>query len=167
MDKIAQLRQKLQEAVGVTPNLPIMATVIDIQDDHCSVKLTSGLELTDVRLKATISEGNEFMIITPVIGSDVMLLSSTGNLDNLTVIKVDQVQKIEIRQNGLQIITDSSDKKVSVKNDQVSLIAIMTDLATLLKQLKVFTPIGPSGTPLPDSIEAITEFETKFNQLLK
>ncbi len=167
MDKIAQIRQLLHEVIKVKPNLPIQAMVTAVHHDYCSVQLVSGLELSDVKLKATISKGNEFMVITPVIGSVVTLLSNTGNLDNLTVIKVDQVQKIEIRQNGLQIITDSKDSKVSVKNQDTSLVDILTDLATLLKQLKVYTPTGPSGLPLPDTITAITKFETKFKQLLK
>lgn len=167
MDKIAKIKEKLKEIVDIPENLPITATVTGITGDHCSVKLTSGLELTDVKLKATINDDKDYILFTPVVGSKVVLISLTGNLDNLTVLKVDQVQKIELQQNGLSILVDSNDKKVAVKNDKVSLKEVFSDLATLLKQLKVFTPIGPSGTPLPDSIAAITQFEMKFKQLLK
>ena len=70
-------------------------------------------------------------------------------------------------QDGLEVLIDSTDKKVSIKNDQVSLLGILNDLATLLKQLKVYTPAGPSGTPLPDTIAAIQQLEVDYKQLIK
>ena len=70
-------------------------------------------------------------------------------------------------ENGLTVEIDSTDGKVKIKNAETSLFDIMQDLSTLLKQLKVYTPAGPSGTPLPDSIMAIQQFETKFKKILK
>jgi hypothetical protein len=54
-----------------------------------------------------------------------------------------------------------------LKNAVVDFKEVLDDLATLLKQLKVFTPVGPSGTPLPDTILAIEQFEYKVGQILK
>lgn len=167
MEKLKEIKAKLIEAVGANPNLPLTGTVESVEGDSCSVRLKSGLVLTDVKLKATITEGNSYFIPTPKIGSTVVLLSLSGLLDNLTVIKFDEIEKLEYKQNGLEFIVDSTDGKVSIKNKAVSLLEILTDLATTLKQLKVFTPVGPSGTPLPDSILAIEQFELKFKTLLK
>lgn len=167
MDKLKEIRKKLIEAVNANPNLPLTGTVKSVEGDSCSVQLKSGLVLTDVKLKATITEGDSYLIPTPVKGSTVVLLSLSGSLDNLTVIKFDEIEKLEYKQNGLELIFDSTDGKVSIKNEAVSLLEILTDLANTLKQLKVFTPVGPSGTPLPNSILAIEQFETKFKTLLK
>lgn len=167
MDKISQIKEKLIEVVGVKPNLPITAKVVAIDGDHCTVRLTSGLELSDIKLKATINEETDFMLLTPAIGSSVIVMSFTGDLDNLFVVKVDQVESIEMKRNGLAILLDGQDQKVSIKNESVSLKELFSDLSSLLKALKVFTPTGPSGTPLPESITAITNFELKFKQLLK
>jgi|SRR5690606_23731174 len=106
-------------------------------------------------------------LVTPKANTKVQILSLSGGLENMVVIKVDEVEKIEIVQGELEVVIDSTDNKVGVKNSVCSLKDLLQELADLLKQLKVFTPAGPSGTPLPDSIIAITQFETKFNQLLK
>lgn len=166
MGDFSEIKKKLKEIVAANSNLPISGIVESVSGDSCSVKIKSGLVLTDVKLKATI--GNEdYLILTPKVGSAVLLLSLSGDLDNLTVIKVDQLEKMEYSQGGLIVLADSTDGKVSIKNNQASLVDIMTDLATLIKQLKVSTAMGPSGTPLPDTILAIEQFEMKFNQLLK
>jgi len=167
MDTPAQIKSLLKDIIGANPNLPITGIVQSIQGQSCTVKLISGLDISDVKLKATIDEQSDFILVTPKIGSSVLMLSSSGDLTNMTVIKADQFDKIEICQGGLELLIDSTDSKLSIKNESVSLKEIFTDLGTLLKGLKVFTPMGPSGTPLPDTITAIDSFETKFNQLLK
>jgi hypothetical protein len=167
MDTPTEIKTLIKKIVGANPNLPITGTVVSVQGESCTVKIVSGLVLTDVKLKATINEQKDFILVTPKVDSSVIMLSSTGDLNNLTIVKTDQFEKIEISQSGLIILIDSSDGKISIKNENVTLKEILTDLSTLLKSLKVFTPMGPSGTPLPDSITAIESFETKFNQLLK
>lgn len=167
MDTPAQIKALIKQIVGANSNLPVTGIVQSIQGESCTVKLISGLDISDVKLKATIDDQSDFILVTPKVGSSVLMLSSTGDLTNMTVIKADQFEKIEICQGGLELLIDSSDSKLSIKNEAVSLKEIFTDLGILLKQLKVFTPMGPSGTPLPDSIIAIESFETKFNQLLK
>ncbi|OBX20956.1 MULTISPECIES: hypothetical protein [Bizionia] len=167
MADLSDVKKLLREVVGANPNLPITATVLSVTGDRCKVKLKSGLELTDVKLKATINDSENYILVTPKANSKVQILSLSGRLDNMTVIKVDEVEKIEIVQGELDIIIDSTDNKVGVKNSVCSLKDLFQEFADLLKQLKVYTPAGPSGTPLPDSILAITQLETKFNQLLK
>lgn len=167
MDKLSEVKKRLKEIVGVNPNLPITAIVISVEGDSCTVELKSGLRLSDVKLKATIGGATNYLTPTPKVGSTVVLISLSGNLDNLTIIKFDEIEKLSYKQDGLEFIVDSTDGKVSVKNETVSLLEILNDLATTLKQFKVFTPVGPSGTPLPPTILAIEQFETKFKQLLK
>jgi hypothetical protein len=167
MDTPAEIKALLKKIVGANSNLPITGEVVSVQGESCTVKLVSGLELTDVKLKPIISGQKDFILLTPKVGSSVIMLSSTGDLNSLTVIKADQFEKIEIAQGGLAILVDSADSKISIKNDQVTLKEIWTDLVAVLKELKVHTPMGPSGTPLPDSVLAIQNVETKINQLLK
>lgn len=167
MDKPAEIKKLLQQVVGANPNYPIRGTVTAIDGQTCTVKLVTGLEVSGVRLKATVGDDEDYVLITPKVGTDVLMLADNGTLDGLTVIKADVAEKFEIKQGGLVFLIDGSDGKVQIKNANASLIDIFTDLAELLKVLKVFTPMGPSGTPLPASIQAIEAFKTKFNQLLK
>lgn len=167
MDKAAQVKALLKEIIGAVPFLPILGEVTAVSGETCSVKIASGLELTDVKLKATINGNTDYLLLTPVIGSTVMMLSNTGTLENMTVIKVDQAQKMEYAQGGLKILADGTDGKVSIKNNDTSLKDIFEDQATFLQQLKVSTSTGPSGTPLPDTIQAIVQWKVKFNKLIK
>ncbi|MEG0760077.1 hypothetical protein [Chryseobacterium sp.] len=166
MDKHVQLKQQLKDLIDANPNFPIVGVVRSIEGDTCTVEVLEELELSDIRLKAT-ADGNDHLLIIPKIGSNVLMLSSDGTVDNMTVIKCDQASKFIFNENGLQVEIDSEDKKVCIKNNQVSLHDILNDLSTLLQQLKVYTPMGPSGTPLPDSILAIQKFETDFKKILK
>ena len=166
-DNLSKIKTALVKAVNANPNLPITGIVESVADDYCSVILMSGLKLTDVKLKATVKYEDNYLLLQPKVGSTVVLMSLSGSLENLAVIKYDEVEKIAYKQNGLEVIIDSTDKKVSIKNTSVSLVDILDDLATLLKQFKVATPSGPSTNVLPDTIARITEFETAFNSLLK
>lgn len=167
MPDVAQIKRLIREIVGANPNLPVTAIVKSVEDDSCTVELKSGLIISDVKLKATINDSDNFLLMTPKIGTSVVMISLSGDMNNLTVVKMNQAEKVEYNQDGLNVLIDSSDWKVQIKNDEVSLHELLTDLTTLLKQLKVFTPSGPSGTPLPDTITALEDFETGFNKLIK
>ncbi len=167
MSDLVEVKRLFKEIVGANPNLPIKGVVKSIEGDACSVVINEKLVVTDVKLKATLNESENGFKIVPKTGSKVLIISLTGELDNLSVIKVDEVEKIEYRQDGLEFLFDSTDKKVMIKNNEVSLVDVFSDLSTLLKQFKVSTPAGPSGMVLPITIAAIEQLETRFNQLLK
>lgn len=166
-DNVQEIKRLLKEIVGANPNLPIKATVLSVQSETVKVILEGGLELTDVKLSATIDESDNYYKLTPKVGSQVLLISLSGDLDNLCVIKVDEVEKFEFKQNGLELLLDSADKKVKIANNNTSLKELFDDLKQLLTQFKVYTPAGPSGTPLPPTITALEQLEIKVDQLLK
>lgn len=166
MSGVAEIKKLLREVVGVNPNLPVVGVVKSVGGDSCTVTLASGLDVSDVKLKATMG-GDDYVVLTPKVGSIVTMLSLSGDVNNMVVVKMDEAEKMEYNQNGLVILADSTDGKVSIKNKSVSLFEILTDLKTLISQLTVSTPNGPSGTPLPPTIAALEQFETKFKQLLK
>ena len=165
MDKLSQLRANFQKMVGANPNYPIDGIVRSIQGDTCTVEI-DGLELSDVGLKAT-ADGSDTLLIVPAVDSNVLLLSTDGSIDNLTVIKADKAQKIIFKENGLEIEIDSTDGKISIKNNTVSLYDLFQKSTDIKKNIKVFTTMGPSGNVLPDVLAKIIDFETSFKQLLK
>ena len=172
MDKYAQLARNIREIVARDPmlknafNLPINGIVKAVENDTCTVEIRKDFEISDIKLKSTANGKNNLLTI-PKIGSKVTMISNDGSIDNLTIIKVDVAEKIIFNENGLNIEIDSTDGKVKIENDNTSLFALLQDLTNLLKQLKVFTSVGPSGTPLPDSIVSIEKFEKDFKMLLK
>lgn len=78
MDKSVQVKRALAQALGINPNLPITATVVSIENDTCTVKLLSELVLSDIRLKATITDDEDSLLIVPKVDSEVILMSQTG-----------------------------------------------------------------------------------------
>ncbi len=167
MDKAAELKRLLREVVGFENSLPIPAKVIEVNGDHCSVEVEEDLVLTDVKLKATIGAGDNQLLITPKIGTNVLLMSLTGELDNLTIVKVDEVESVSFKQKDLSVLLDGKDNKVSVKNSDTSLLDLFGALKDIIGKITVTTPVGPSGTPLPPTITALTKFEQDFKKLLK
>ena len=164
-DKIKKLKEQIRGIVGANPNLPLDGVVKSVSGDVCSVEI-EGLELSDVRLKTT-ADGKDNLLIVPKVGSRVLMLSADGSVDNLTVIKCDAASKIIYNENGLEVEIDSETGKVKLSNSTTSLKDLFDQIADILKTLKVFTPSGPSGTPLPDTIAKVVQFETEFKTILK
>jgi len=91
-------------------------------------------------------------------------------------------ENTERRQFGKSIVTARADEwkveqdkisieltgnKASLKNDSTSIKTILNDILTAIKTLTVSTAVGPSGTPLPPTIQKITSVEQDVNNLLK
>lgn len=73
--------------------------------------------------------------------------------------------KAILQQDGVTL--DLSGGKAALKNDQTNLKAILKEILSTLKSLSVSTAMGPSGTPLPPTIQAIMKCEQLTEQLLK
>lgn len=167
MDKF----RKLGEALKGVGQLGIQATIAAaevkaITGESCTVAV-GDLELTDVRLKATINGENNKVLLLPKVGSVVLIGSLTGDMRDLCVLKIDEVEKLKYEQSGLKIEIDSVSKKISVENENVSLKSLFDDLADIIKTLKLFTANGPTNGLLPDSVLKVTQFETNYKMLLK
>lgn len=173
MDNYRRLIETLKRAIGGNNNIPlVIGTVVSVGGDSCTVSYGAAdnaepLQLQGVRLKATIGDDGNYLLITPKVGSNVVLGSITGNFEDLCVVKVDEIEKIELLQNGLNILVDSTDDKVCVKNKEISLVDLFSKLVEIIRAVQVYTNTGPSGTPLPATLEALNDFETKFKMLLK
>lgn len=168
MDKYAKLNEVFKNAFSQKTGAQlIVGTLKAITDNTCTVEINEGLQLTDVRLKIDVADSNNRLMIFPKVDSLVLMGSLTGDMKDLAIIKCEQIERIEYCQDGTIIKIDSTDGKVSIENESVSLKGLFQQLTDLLKQFKVFTPAGPSGAPLPDTILALTSFETSFKQLLK
>jgi len=167
MDKFSELKKRFRELIDFKNSLPILATVVAVDGVVCTVQINDTLKITDVKLRATSDESDNELLVIPKVKTNVLLLSLTGELDNLTIVKIDEVEKIIYKQDGLEILADGSDQKVSIKNKEKSLLELFQDLKTIIEGITVSTGVGPSGTPLPPTIQALTQFETDFKNLLK
>lgn len=162
MEKLTEFKKLLQR--GAKAQVPIQTEWVKVKSVNWEEKTMvaigemNGLDYDDVLLGL----GHHYR--KPVVGS----LATIGIIDNSAacfMIDAEEVEEVEITdKSGFKMVLNGG--KVLIKNKQVSLFSIMTDLADLLKQLKVSTPNGPSGTPLPPSIQAITKFETDLGKIM-
>lgn len=165
MDKAAKIKQALIDALGINPNLAITAEVVSTQETTCTVKLVSELVLTDVRLCATINESNDLFVIVPKVGSEVVVMSQTGKLSGLMVIKVDAVESISYKKDGFEFIVYGTTGKVTLKNETCNFGALVSSLITEINNAIILTPSG-AGQIAPTTKAKLLELDTKFKTLL-
>ena len=165
MDVAAEIKKALVELIGANPNLPINATIVSVQNDTCTIKVLSGLELSDVRLKATISDDTDTLLITPKVGSEVMVMSQTGKLSGLVVIKVDSVEKIEYKKGDFEFVLDGTTGKITLKKSGANFGSLITSLIDTVIAAQIITPMG-TGTIDPATIAQLNQIKAKFNLIL-
>lgn len=165
MDTAAEIKQSLVKALGITPNLAITATVVSIENDTCTVKLLSELVLSDVRLKATISDDQDYFLIVPKIGSEVILMSQTGALSGLMVLKVDAVEKIIYKKGSFEFVVDGTEGKVKLKKGGANFGNLVSDLIKEISDAIILTPAGP-GQIATSTKTKLTALDTKFKTIL-
>lgn len=172
MSKLTEIRRKLKELMGDRLSLPINCKVVSVEGNSCTVELNGGFQLADVRLMATVNDDNNQFLITPKIGSKALVFSVSGTLDDLVLLKCDQVAKMSYVQDGLEVVIDSSTGKVSVKNDLVSLKDLFVMVHDLIMNLKVMGVGVPPGSLFtsnaidPGTIASLTNLQMKFQSLL-
>jgi phage baseplate assembly protein gpV len=132
--------------------------------------------------------GSNAVFYLPAVGTQVVCWLEGGKNLALGCVfsEVDPVpgdvdENTEVRQFGETITTSKADSwkveqggisveltgnKASLKNDSTGLKTILNDILSAIKTLTVSTGVGPSGTPLPPTIQQITALEQKTEQLL-
>jgi len=164
MDKLSKIKAFIKEIVGANQNLPITATVKSVQGDHCTITLKSKLDVTDVKLKATI-DGDNYLLVIPKVGSKVVVLSLSGELDNLSVIKVDEVERIELIIGDTNFKIDGSGYEINQGSENLKTVFndYITQFGKLCDELnKVVVSIGV--TP---NVAMITQIKMETTQNIK
>lgn len=165
MSKATEIKRALIEALGANPNLPITAEVVSIENRTCTVKLLSELVLSDVRLCATISDEADGLVIVPKVGSEVVLISQTGQLAGLMVIKVDSVETIEYKKADFEFVVDGTTGKVTLKKSGANFGGLINEFIDAVSNAQIITPNGP-GSISPATVTQLQTIKTKFNQIL-
>lgn len=133
-----ELIEILKKAILPDAQLPIITgNVKSVDGDHCTV-VVDGQELTEVRLKATISSTslNDRVLLTPKVGSLVLIGSLTGDLKDLCVLKIDELDKVEIKQGDFELMADIGNNKVKLKADEIEFNGGVNDGMVLLHKLE-------------------------------
>ena len=160
-DDIKQELSKFAEERG--PSAIINATVVFVDETNSSltVKLDSGLELDDVRLRSVIKAGNK-VVLLPAVGSNILIGRIEGG-DDYVVIAVEEIDKIIHIIGTVKIEIDLNG--ILIQKGTETLKKILDDLLAQIKLIIVPTNVGPSGNPL--NAAAFDIIKTRVDNLLK
>lgn len=149
-----ELSRSIAHLMAKNTSLFEIATVVSVDGSNaCVLKLQSDLEVS-VPLRAVDASDSQGFVITPEIGSPVKVLRTSGQI---VITHFSKIQDVSFHFAG----------KYSIKNEQNNLAELISDLLAIVKTLKVSTPSGASGVPLPDVLQKVNDLETKFANLLQ
>lgn len=146
MDKYRRLADLLKGR-NETKETFFTATFVSSQGDTCTINV-DGLELDSVRLKPTTAQTDNKVLLTPAVGSNVLVGSISGDFSNLFVLSADVIDTIEITCNGQNVMD------------------LVSRLIQTLAKAQVITPLG-NGTFDPGVISQLNRIETSFKQIFK
>ena len=152
----------------------VQGVVQEVGEQHCSVKLTSDLILKAVRYKST-EDAVDGVAIIPKVGSNC-LIGYIGNDENrVYLISADEITKVDVKigksanvtidKDGVDVKMDKG--KLKIENNENSLRTLMEDILDIVSKITVSTGTGPSGTPLPPTINAINQQKNNIKTLFK
>ena len=100
MDQYRRLRENLQK-VGSPARLSIYQGIVKAVDgDTCSVEFGK-ITVSGVKLRASVADVQSKMLVTPAVGSAVIVGSLSGDLNNLVVLVIDKIDTIVMGRRGM------------------------------------------------------------------
>lgn len=123
-------------------------------NDTVSVKLASGLEIDDCRLKSVVKEGSK-IILEPKIGSTVLVGSIAGSYD-YAVLAVEEINRMYIKIDGLEFEVKD---KLLLKKGTDTLEKLISEMIDEINKIVVMVGTSPN-------VAALSAIKVRFQQLL-
>jgi hypothetical protein len=145
MDPYRQLRDSLSSLI------PSRATILQgivkaVNGITCTVTIGS-IDVPGVRLRASELDDSSHILITPKVGSPVILGSLSGDLSNLVVLQVDHVASITVNGGSLGGLINIAQLTAKL-NRLVDAFNAHTHSVTVAHPGGTFTTLAPgSSTP--------------------
>lgn len=148
MDNLSSIKESIRKIVGGRAFPAFTAKVEGVDGETCSVSI-DGVKLTDVRLRAVVNGEDSKILVTPKVGSYVLLTDlSGGKFTDLAVISYSEVDKIEITADD-KIVINGGDNNGLVKIDKLT-----EKLNELVEKFNTHTHPVPNGTSSLTSTQA-------------
>lgn len=131
-----RLLDNLRAVMGSSQVCISQGIVKSVDGDRCSVDF-AGLVISDIRLRASLADVNKKMLVVPKVGSAVIVGSLSGDLDNLVVLQVDEVESVTVNGGELGGLV-----KIDELKDQLGKMSSRID--------KIISALSNSGTVAQD-----------------
>jgi len=140
MDQYKELATLIKQASSGGGRVTILQGIVkEVSGVTCTVEIGS-LTVSDVRLRASEKQEETQILITPVIGSAVILASLSGDMTNLVVVAVDVAESITI--NGGKL------------GGLINIEALTAKLNELVQVFNSHTHTAPNGPTTPPTTSA-------------
>lgn len=168
MDSLSEIKKHIEEMAGRKGFVSFTAKVVDVSGETCTAAVDD-LSLSDIRLRSVVNAENSKMLVTPKIGSYVTVLdTSNGNLTDLVVVAVSEVEKIEIDTNGTVIFNGGGNNGLVKIEDLHNRLKALekafnnhTHTITVIGAVPASPATPPSATELPPT--ASNQFQGDFS----
>ena len=140
MDQYKELATLIKQASSGGSRVTILQGIVkEVSGITCTVEIGS-LTVSDVRLRASEKPEETQILITPAIGSAVILVSLSGDMTNLVVVAVDVAESITI--NGGKL------------GGLINIEALTSKLNELVQVFNSHTHTAPNGPTTPPTTSA-------------
>lgn len=140
MDQYKELATLIKQASSGGGRVTILQGIVkEVSGVTCTVEIGS-LTVSDVRLRASEKQEETQILITPAIGSAVILASLSGDMTNLVVVAVDVAESITI--NGGKL------------GGLINIEALTAKLNELVQVFNSHTHTAPNGPTTPPTTTA-------------
>lgn len=148
MDKYRELGENIRDIGGAGRKITIYQGIVNSVDGNlCEVQI-GNISIPDVRLRASETDDDSEMIITPKVGSAVIIGSLSGDLSQLVVLQVDKIETIVINGGKLGGL-------INIEQLTQKLNTIEDDINTLKNAISGWIPVAQDGgSALKTSISA-------------
>lgn len=160
MDAYKRLRDNIKAIAGGQAMTIYQGIVTAIDGDTCTCKFGE-LEIDDIRLRASLAGVEKRMLVTPKVGSAVVVGSLSGDLTALVVLQVDEIDSIEINGGKLggiiniETLTDKINALVDAFNSHTHSLPTGT--------VNVQGSSGPAANAAPISVPAVAKKAERFD----
>ncbi len=140
MDQYRELATLIKQASSGGGRVTILQGIVkEVSGITCTVEIGS-LTVSDVRLRASEKQEETQILITPAVGSAVILASLSGDMTNLVVVAVDVAESITI--NGGKL------------GGLINIEALTAKLNELVQVFNSHTHTAPNGQTTPPTTTA-------------
>lgn len=161
MDQNRRLYDNIRKVFGAMPMSICQGIVTETDGITCSCRFGS-MEVSGIRLRASLTGRDRQMLVVPQKGSAVILGSLSGDLSDLVVLQVDEIERIEINggQLGGLINIEALTEKI---NDLVRAFNSHTH-SIPSGGVAVSGPAGAASNAQPVSVPAIADKADGFDK---
>ena len=143
MDQYRQLRDSI--ASLIPQRAAILQGIVKAVDGITCTVTVGNIDIPGVRLRASELDNDQQLLITPKVGSPVILGSLSGDLTDLAVLQVDQAASITINGGSLGGLINIADLTQRL-NDLVKAFNAHTHSVTVAHPGGTFTTLVPASS---------------------